>query len=71
MTEQEIKHAIEAAFDSVQLINFIDAMPTPLSEEDRETRRRNVEHLWVMSSKEWFVQALTTEQKEIFNEILS
>jgi len=67
MTEQEVTNSISAAFDSVNLINQLDLLTPPLSDEDESTRARNVEHLRVMMAIEDFVNGLTTEQEEQIN----
>lgn len=64
MEQSEINQAVNAAFDSVELIAQIDTMSLPLSEEDRATRTRNVEHLQIMLNQDWFIAALTPEQAE-------
>ena len=63
LTQEQIARSISAAFDSVELINR--------NEDDAETIERNVEHLRIMMSYEWFVSALTTEQSEQINTIIN
>lgn len=63
LTSEQIAQSISAAFDSVELINR--------NEDDAETIERNVEHLRIMMSYEWFVNALTTEQAEQINTIIN
>jgi hypothetical protein len=62
LTEDHIANSVSAAYDSVTLINELKAK-TDFSEEDANTLDRNVEHLRIMLSKEWFAAALTAEQK--------
>ncbi len=63
MTTEQIAQSVSAAFDSVDLINR--------NEDDSETIERNVEHLRIMMSYEWFVSALTIEQMEQINTIIN
>ena len=63
MTPEEITAQVNAAFDSVELINK--------NEDSVETIQRNIEHLCIMMEKEWFVQALTTNQKNQIKTIIN
>lgn len=63
MTPEEITAQVNAAFDSVELINK--------NEDSVETIQRNIEHLRIMMKKEWFVQALTTNQKNQIKTIIN
>lgn len=60
---EQIAQSVSAAFDSVELINR--------NEDDAETIERNIEHLCIMMSKEWFAAALTAEQAEQINAIIN
>jgi hypothetical protein len=60
-TEEQVKRSINAAFDSVNLINSIVANAFDLTKES--TVKANVEHLNIMLSKDWFAAGLTEEQK--------
>ena len=53
---------ISAAFDSVNLIIK--------GESDQETIDRNKEHLRIMLSKDYFLEALTEEQLKAINDVL-
>jgi len=68
--ENEILQSVNAAFDSVNLINELNAK-TDKTQDDLDTISRNVEHLIVMMSKEWFVNALTSEQTSAINAIIN
>lgn len=68
--EKEILQSVNAAFDSVNLINELNAK-TDKTQDDLDTISRNVEHLIVMMSKEWFVNALTSEQTTAINAIIN
>ena len=67
LTQEEIKNSVNAAYDSVNLINELNLIEE-LSEEQKDTLDRNKEHLKIMLAKEWFFNALTEEQKvELFD----
>ena len=68
--ENEILQSVNAAFDSVNLVNELNAK-TDKTQDDLDTISRNVEHLIVMMSKEWFVNALTSEQTIAINAIIN
>jgi hypothetical protein len=68
--ENEILQSVNAAFDSVNLINELNAK-TDKTQDDLDTISRNVEHLIIMMSKEWFTAALTTEQTSAINAIIN
>jgi hypothetical protein len=64
------QQSISAAFDSVNLIN--ETVTKPTDDENKDLVKRNVEHLEIMLGKEFFSNALTTEQRsEIDNTIIS
>ncbi len=54
------QQSISAAFDSVNLIN--NTILETLSNDNKSTVKRNVQHLEIMLSKEWFSEALTEQQ---------
>jgi hypothetical protein len=58
--EQDPKQSINAAFDSVNLIN--NTILEIIDDENKSTVSRNVEHLQLMLGKEWFSEALTEQQ---------
>jgi hypothetical protein len=60
MTPEEIQKSIDAAFDSVNLINQ-DVLLEKTKERLDEVER-NYRHLEIMLAKEWFSEALTIEQ---------
>jgi hypothetical protein len=62
VTAEQAAKSVLAAYDSVNLIAELRAK-AELSEEETETVTRNVEHIAIMLGKEWFVAALTAEQK--------
>ena len=61
MTQEEIQGSVRAAFDSVNLIN--EQILLPLTDETSDSVDRNYRHLQVMLSKDWFSEALTTEER--------
>ena len=62
LTQEEARVSVNAAFDSVNLINEINVL-VEKSQEDLDTLDRNVEHLEIMMAKDWFVSELTPEEK--------
>ena len=62
ITAEQAAKSVLAAYDSVNLIAELKAK-AELSEEETATVARNVGHIVIMLSKEWFAAALTTEQK--------
>jgi hypothetical protein len=68
--EKEILKSVNAAFDSVNLINELNAK-TDKTQEDIDTIERNVEHLQIMMGKEWFTSALTNEQTTAINSLIN
>jgi hypothetical protein len=69
ITEEQIQKSVSAAFDSVNLINELNAQPS-LTEEDQDRLNRNKEHLTIMLDKDWFFATLTEEQKTDINACL-
>jgi|TARA_B100000073_G_scaffold31127_1_gene23667 hypothetical protein len=62
LTAAEIAQNYSAAVDSVNLINRLDALES-LTDEDKDTVKRNVEHLELMVAKDYW----TTEDLAPFN----
>ena len=60
-TPEQVAKSVSAAYDSVNLINELNIKET-LTEEDKATLDRNVEHIRIMIGKEWFVAGLTDKQ---------
>jgi valyl-tRNA synthetase len=63
VTQEQARTSVTAAFDSVNLINEINALAEK-TQEDLDTLDRNVRHLEIMMAKDWFVAELTPEEKE-------
>ena len=62
LTQEQIEKSVSAAYDSVNLINELNSKESK-TEEDTDTINRNKGHVKIMLAKDWFVEALTTEQK--------
>ena len=69
-TPEEVQQHVTNAFDSVTLLNELNALES-LTEEQTATKERNIEHLKIMIAKEWFAEALTEEQTSIINQLIS
>jgi hypothetical protein len=69
LTQEEITKSVNAAYDSVLLISNLNAQEA-LTEEDSDTLSRNIEHISIMLQKEWFLNALTSEQVSELNGLL-
>jgi hypothetical protein len=61
ITQEQIQNSINAAFDSVNLINQM--LTSEKTDENKDTVKRNFEHLEIMISKNWFLINLTEQQK--------
>ena len=62
------KH-VSALYDSVNLINELQAIESP-TEEQTDTINRNIEHLEIMMGKEDFVALLTSNQISEVNSLI-
>jgi hypothetical protein len=60
--QEIIDKTVESSFHSVDLINKLKTQMS-LSEDDQATMQRNIDHLNLLLSKEWYVEALTEEQR--------
>jgi hypothetical protein len=61
ITQEQIQNNINAAFDSVNLINQM--LTSEKTDENKDTVKRNFDHLEIMLSKNWFLTNLTEQQK--------
>jgi hypothetical protein len=68
-TQENIEKSVLAAFDSVELITELTEQES-LDSEETDRLDRNVAHLRIMMSKEWFVNALTSEQRSAIEAFL-
>lgn len=59
-TTEQVQRHISAAFDSVNLINA--TITEPVNDQRKDTVKRNVEHLELMISKDWFEAGCTEQQ---------
>ena len=62
LTQEQVQSSIAAAYDSVSLINELQAQEV-ITEEEVDTLSRNKEHISIMLEKDWFVGGLTAAQK--------
>ena len=62
LTPEQIEKSINAAYDSVNLINYLKEKES-LSVEDEAAIKRNEQHIEYMLGKDWFSKALTPGQK--------
>lgn len=60
---------VEAAYDSVNLINALNEKNS-LTEEETKRKEANLEHLRIMMSKPEFVALLTKAQKTEINNLI-
>lgn len=63
VTQEEARKRVNDAFDSVNLINQINTL-TDKTQEDMDTLARNIEHLELMLTKDWFTAELTPEERQ-------
>lgn len=69
ITQEQARNSVNAAFDSVNLINSINTL-TEKSQDDLDTLARNVEHLNIMLAKDWFTAELTPEERQQIEAVL-
>lgn len=62
LTPERVAKSISAAYDSVDLITALKSKKKPTAEEV-EILDSNKKHIEIMLAKDWFVAALTAEQK--------
>lgn len=62
VTQEQARKSVNAAFDSVNLINEINLL-NEKTQEDLDALDRNIEHLKIVMGKDWFVAELTPEEK--------
>jgi len=59
-TPEQVQQHISAAFDSVNLIN--DEITKEVTDNRKDTVKRNVQHLELMIAKDWFEAGCTAQQ---------
>jgi hypothetical protein len=64
-TPEQVQQHISAAFDSVNLIN--DEITKEVTDNRKDTVKRNFEHLEIMMGKEWFAAGCTEQQTTDIN----
>lgn len=69
LTQEQVQSSISAAYDSVNLINELQAQEV-MTAEDSDTLNRNKEHISIMLGKDWFVGGLTAAQKTELESII-
>lgn len=70
LTPEKIQEHIINAFDSVNLLNKFSTFNS-LTEDQIESKERNIQHLKTMINFEWFKNALTEEQTTIINQLIA
>lgn len=68
-TPEQIQKNVSAAFDSVTLINKL--VLETVDDKKKTNVERNVQHLELMLTKEFFTEALTTQQKKQINDCIT
>lgn len=61
-TQEEVKQIVEIVYHSVNAINKLSNQEI-LSDSDIESLTRNKDYIKIYLNKDWFVTALTVEQK--------
>ena len=62
ITKEQIEKSIKATFDSVKFIEALNLI-LELTEEELDAKNINIEHLRIMMKREWFIEHLTSEQR--------
>jgi hypothetical protein len=68
-TLEQTAKQVSAAFDSVNLINRV--VLDPATDKTKAMVDRNMKHLELMLTKDWFTDALTTEQRDAIDASVS
>jgi hypothetical protein len=68
LTTEQKERSVLACYDSFNLIKELKAKTT-LTDEEKDTLKRNEEHIRIMLTKEWFVSELTAKQKTELSKI--
>lgn len=69
LTQEQVQSSISAAYDSVSLINELQAKEV-MTEEELDSLNRNKEHISIMLGKDWFIIGLTASQKTELESII-
>ena len=70
LTQEQIEKNIYAAYDSVNLIKKLN-LKEVLTNEEEASKVRNMGHIGIMLTKEWFAANLSELQKSELEEIIS
>lgn len=68
LTIEQKERSVLACYDSFNLITELKAKET-LTEDEKDTLKRNEEHIRTMLGKEWFASELTAKQKTELSKI--
>jgi hypothetical protein len=68
LTTEQKQKSVLACYDSFNLITELKAKAT-LTDEEKDTLKRNEEHIRTMLTKEWFASELTAKQKTELSKI--
>jgi len=69
LTQEQIARSISAAYDSVNLINQLNSKEV-LTDNDIDSKNRNVEHIKIMLGKDWFINGLDEFEKQELESIV-
>jgi len=69
LTQEQIVRSISAAYDSVNLINQLNSKEV-LTDNDIDSKNRNVEHIKIMLGKDWFINGLDEFEKQELESIV-
>jgi hypothetical protein len=68
LTTEQKQKSVLACYDSFNLITELKGKTT-LTDEEKDTLKRNEEHIRTMLTKEWFAIQLTAKQKTELSKI--
>jgi hypothetical protein len=68
LTTEQKQKSVLASYDSFNLITELKAKAT-LTDEEKDTLKRNEEHIRIMLKKDWFVDELTPKQETELSKI--
>jgi hypothetical protein len=68
LTIEQKERSVLACYDSFNLVNGLKSILT-LTDEQKDTLKRNEEHIRIMLKKDWFVGELTPKQETELSKI--
>jgi hypothetical protein len=68
LTTEQKQKSVLASYDSFNLITELKGKTT-LTDEEKDTLKRNEEHIRTMLGKDWFASELTAKQKTELSKI--